>query len=160
MATKKKLTKKSTKSKKSAGRNVKSSKKRAKKVKAAKKLANKSERRSSARKKAVAKTKTKSRRKEGTSTKRAQRKPPARARSAFSRRPPEPSSGDQSGDLQGLSRVESADSQSVDELMDEGNAFEAGVVGGVEDADEHDGREVHTREVPEDDVPGEYLDDE
>jgi hypothetical protein len=59
-----------------------------------------------------------------------------------------------------LSNTESADSESVDELVEEGNAFEAGVVGGVEDADEHDEREVHTHEVPEDDVPEEYLDEE
>ena len=69
-------------------------------------------------------------------------------------------SAGQSGDLQGLSNVESADSESVDELIDEGNAFEAGVISGVEEADDQDGREVHTHEVPEDDVPGEYLDEE
>jgi len=69
-------------------------------------------------------------------------------------------SAGQSGDLQGLSNVESADSESVDELMEEGNAFEAGVVAGVEEAGERDEREVRTREVPEDDVPGEYLDEE
>lgn len=69
-------------------------------------------------------------------------------------------SGEQSGDLQGLSRRESADSQSVDELLQEGNAFEADAVIGVENADLADGKEVHTHEVPEDDVPGEYLDEE
>src|SRR5437016_1502054 len=68
-----------------------------------------------------------------------------------------PRSGEQSGDLQGLSDVESADSESVDELIEEGNAFEAGVVSGVEDAGRRGVREVRTREVPEDDVPGEYL---
>ena len=68
--------------------------------------------------------------------------------------------GGQSGDLQGLSNVEGADSESVDELIDEGNAFEAGVVSGVEEAGNEEGREVHTREVPEDDVPGEYLDED
>jgi hypothetical protein len=67
-------------------------------------------------------------------------------------------SGRQSGDLQGLSNVEGADSESVDELLDEGNAFEADAVRGVEDADNADEREVHTHEVPEDDVPDEYLD--
>jgi hypothetical protein len=36
--------------------------------------------------------------------------------------------------LQGLSNVEGADSESVDELLEEGNAFEADVVMGVEDA--------------------------
>ena len=59
--------------------------------------------------------------------------------------------------MQGLSNVESADSESVDELIEEGNAFEAGVVSGVEDSGEREEREVRTREVPEDDVPGEYL---
>jgi hypothetical protein len=72
---------------------------------------------------------------------------------------PEPS-GLQSGDLQGLSNVESVDSESVDELLEEGNSFEAGIVAGVEDSGERDGKEVRTREVPEDDVPGEYLDEE
>lgn len=66
----------------------------------------------------------------------------------------------QSGDLQGLSKIESVDSESVDELMEEGNAFEAGFVSGVEDSRERDGKGVRTREVPEDDVPGEYLDEE
>ena len=64
----------------------------------------------------------------------------------------------QSGDLQGLSRVEQADSESVDELVEEGNVFEAGAVAGVEEADDEDTREVHTHEVSEDDVPDEYLD--
>jgi hypothetical protein len=69
-------------------------------------------------------------------------------------------SGEQSGDLQGLSDVESADSESVDELVEEGNAFEAGVVAGVEEAGDRGEREVRTHEVPEDDVPSEYLDEE
>jgi len=69
-------------------------------------------------------------------------------------------SGGQSGDLQGLSNVESADSESVEELIEEGNAFEADVVTGVEDAGNADGREVRTHEVPEDDIPDEYLDKE
>jgi hypothetical protein len=69
-------------------------------------------------------------------------------------------SGEQSGDLQGLSRTEAADSESVDELIEEGNAFEADVVAGVERADNTDEQEVRTHEVPEDDVPGEYLDKE
>jgi len=64
----------------------------------------------------------------------------------------------QSGDLQGLSNVEGADSESVDELLGEGNAFEADVVKGVEDAGDADEGEVRTHEVPQDDVPGEYSD--
>jgi hypothetical protein len=66
--------------------------------------------------------------------------------------------GGQSGDLQGLSNVEGANSESVDELLEEGNTFEADAVKGVEDADDADGGEVRTHEVPQDDVPGEYRD--
>ena len=69
-------------------------------------------------------------------------------------------SGGQSGDLQGLSNIEGADSESVDELIEEGNAFEADAVAGVEHAGETDQKEVRTHEVPQDDVPGEYLDKE
>jgi hypothetical protein len=65
-------------------------------------------------------------------------------------------SAGQSGDLQGLSNIENADSESVDELIEEGNAFEADAVMGVESAE--DEQEVRTHEVPEDDVPEEYLD--
>lgn len=66
-------------------------------------------------------------------------------------------SGGQSGDLQGLSNVGRADSESVDELLEEGNAFEAEIVKGVEDVADADESEVRTHEVPEDDVPEEYL---
>jgi hypothetical protein len=66
-------------------------------------------------------------------------------------------SGGQSGDLQGLSNRAGADSESVDELLEEGNAFEAEIVKGVEDVPDADEGEVRTHEVPEDDVPGEYL---
>src|SRR6202162_2844490 len=69
-------------------------------------------------------------------------------------------SGGQSGDLQGLSNIEGADSESVAELIEEGNAFEADAVAGVEHAGETDQKEVRTHEVPQDDVPGEYLDKE
>ena len=75
---------------------------------------------------------------------------------AFPPRRQGPRSGEQSGDLQGLSRLEAADSESVEELIEEGNAFEADVVAGVESAG--DEKEVRTHEVPEDDVPSEYLD--
>ena len=67
-------------------------------------------------------------------------------------------SGRQSGDLQGISTRRRADSESVDELLEEGNTFEAGAVAGVEEADDEETREVHTHEVLEDDVPEEYLD--
>ena len=95
-----------------------------------------------------------------------------RVRSRKTRKPTQPESavfeqgavrsrsGALSGDLQGLRDIEGADSESVDELIEEGNAFEADVVAGVEHADEDQEREVHTHEVPEDDVPEEYLDKE
>jgi hypothetical protein len=66
-------------------------------------------------------------------------------------------SGGQSGDLQGLSGIAGAGSESVEELLEEGNAFEAELVKGVEDAGDADEGEVKTHEVPEDDVPEEYL---
>jgi len=67
-------------------------------------------------------------------------------------------SGGQSGNLEGLSNSAGADSESVNELLEEGNAFEAEVVEGVESVPDADQGEVRTREVPEDDVPDEYLD--
>jgi hypothetical protein len=67
-------------------------------------------------------------------------------------------SGGQSGDTQGLSRRENVDSESVEELMEEGQYLEAEAVSGVENAPDADVSEVHTREVPEDDVPKEYTD--
>jgi hypothetical protein len=67
-------------------------------------------------------------------------------------------SGGQSGDLQGLSNIAGADSERVNELLGEGNAFEAEVVKGVQDAGNADRSEVTTHEVPQDDVPGEYDD--
>jgi hypothetical protein len=65
----------------------------------------------------------------------------------------------QSGDAQGLQDVAEAGSESVKELLEEGQSFEAEAIGGVEDAPEADVAEVHTRQVPQDDVPGEYLED-
>jgi len=75
----------------------------------------------------------------------------------FSSEGSRPGSAGQSGDLQGLSGIAGADSESVDELVEEGNAFEADVVTGVEEAGDEDEQEVRTHEVPEDDVPDEYL---
>jgi len=67
-----------------------------------------------------------------------------------------PASGGQSGDIQGLLRDEVVDSESVEELEEEGQSFEAEVVSGVENAPDADQGEVRTHEVPEDDVPDEY----
>ena len=66
----------------------------------------------------------------------------------------------QSGDDQQISDREDSNSESVEELLEEGNAFEAEAVDGVENADDADVSEVITREVPEDDVPAEYLNDD
>jgi hypothetical protein len=66
----------------------------------------------------------------------------------------------QSGDLQGLSDVEEADSESVDELLEEGQSFEAEAVSGVENAPDADRGPVRTHEVPEDDVPEEYREND
>ncbi len=57
-----------------------------------------------------------------------------------------PGAGGQSGDVQGLSRIEDVDSESVEELAEEGQAFEAEVVSGVEDSLEREESEVRTRE--------------
>ena len=65
----------------------------------------------------------------------------------------------QSGDIEGFRDEPYADSESAEELLEEGNAFEAGIVAGVEDAPDPDQGEVRTRQVPEDDVPEEYLND-
>lgn len=66
-------------------------------------------------------------------------------------------SAGQSGDTQGLSNVAQAGSESVRELVEEGQNFEAEAIGGVEDAPDADVAEVHTRQFAEDDVPSEYL---
>jgi hypothetical protein len=65
---------------------------------------------------------------------------------------------EQAGDLQGLSDVAGSDSQSVRELAAEGQFYEAAVVSGIEDAPPADVAEVTTTEIPEDDVPPEYVD--
>ena len=68
------------------------------------------------------------------------------------------SSGGGGGDYSGLSPVEGADSESPRELLEEGQTFEAGIVQGVQNAPNADQGEIRTREVPEDDVPLEYDD--
>jgi hypothetical protein len=68
-----------------------------------------------------------------------------------------PNSAGQSGDTQGLPDIAEAGSESVQELVQEGQYFEAEVLLGVETSVEPDVAEVQTREVPEDNVPAEYL---
>ena len=54
--------------------------------------------------------------------------------------------------------VEGANSENPEELLKEGQAFEAGIVSGVENAPDPDQGEVRTHEVPQEDVPEEYDD--
>ncbi len=161
MAAQKKTKKKQTRSKRTAGKKVMATRKLAKRGILKKKSAKKKP----AQKKAPAKTKPVGKKTMGAKTvsalkKRVREKSHSVDTMAFSPEGPVARSGRQSGDLQGLSSVESADSESVGELLEEGNAFEADVVTGVEDAGNADEKEVRTHEVPEDDVPGEYLDKE
>ena len=61
------------------------------------------------------------------------------------------------GILRALSDMAEADSESVTELLNEGQSFEAGIVDGIENPLDPDVVEVATREFPEDDVPPDYL---
>jgi|SRR5579863_2397313 len=164
MAAKKKTKKKATNLKKHAGKKAKPTKKRTQKRgtlgRAAKKTAapSKAAKKNSAKKTASGKTTAASADARNVASNTETRTRNRGRRAGFSRDVAEPDSGGQSGDLQGLSNIERADSESVDELIEEGNAFEAGVVSGVEEAGESGEREVHTHQVPEDDVPEEYLD--
>lgn len=69
-------------------------------------------------------------------------------------------SGGQAGDTQGVSSAVDVDSESVEELLEEGQSFEAEAVNGVERAPDPDQGEVRTHEVPENDVPEEYRENE
>lgn len=135
MATKKKAVKKTKK--KAASRKPK---KQAKKVKSAPKAALKK----------VSKKKA------------AKKRPRGKADSAelagFQRKGLGSFTGGQSGDIQGISSRDGIDSESVTELLEEGQTFEAEAVSGVENAADPDVSEVVTREVPEGDVPEEYQD--
>jgi hypothetical protein len=164
MAAKKKTKKKQTKSKRTASNKMTPMKKTAKKKLAMKRKSPKKElAKKAAQKKATVKTKAVGKKTIGVKTATAPKKQvPPKSQSvetvAFAPEGSAARSG-QSGDLQGLSNVQGADSESVDELLEEGNAFEADVVTGVEDAGGADEREVRTHEVSEDDVPEEYLDE-
>ena len=61
--------------------------------------------------------------------------------------------GDMSGDLQGLSTLELDDSESVSELIEEGQDLEAELIEGVEDAPEADQGDVRVHKAPQKDVP-------
>jgi hypothetical protein len=152
--------KQSTSAKRTASGKVRPTKKHVSKGRTPEKLANKAAAPNKPIQKRKGLKKTISGKAASVDNKQTRKKNQGRSSLAFSRETSGPRSGGQSGDLQGLSDLESVDSESVDELIEEGNAFEAGVVLGVEDAGKHAEREVRTHEVPEDDVPGEYLDRE
>ena len=57
-----------------------------------------------------------------------------------------PDSGGQSGDTQGLSRAADEIEESVEELADAGQDYEAEIVQGMQDAADHPERPVYTRE--------------
>ena len=65
--------------------------------------------------------------------------------------------GGQACEVQGLSGVEEADSETFRALVEEGQAFEGAVIDAVENAADPDVAEITTGEVPEDGVPSEYL---
>ena len=69
-----------------------------------------------------------------------------------------PDSAGQSGDTQGLSDVAEAGPESVLELVEDGQSFEAEAIEGIENAPEADETGIRTKQVPEDDVPLEYDD--
>ena len=64
----------------------------------------------------------------------------------------------QAGDLQGLPGREDVENESVRELVEEGQPFEASVVDGVENTAFAEEGEVRVHRRPEDDVPAEYTD--
>lgn len=111
-----------------------------------------------AKKKAVAKTKPTVKKK--SAAKRTTKQEVINPITASGRRGLGAASGGQSGDTQGLSRRSYDDSESVEELMEEGQYMEAEAVAGVENAPDADQGEVRTRQFPEDDVPEEYKDDD
>lgn len=154
MAAKKKIAKKKPSGKSSTRRPAKN------KVVARKPASKKASKKSTAQKKVTPKKKAAGKKKTATKTATSRRtgeKSFSVSRTA-ARRGLGLDSGGQAGDLQGLPQRTGPDSESVEELLEEGNTLEAGVVAGVEEADDADEREVHTHEVPEDDVPEEYLD--
>jgi hypothetical protein len=125
----------------------------------------KSKKKLAAVKKASAKAKPAVKKKRATKKKSAAKKTTRRAEiinpiTPSGRRGLGPESGGQSGDTQGLSRRSYDDSESVEELMEEGQYMEAEAVSGVENARDADQGEVRTTQFPEDDVPEEYQNED
>ena len=154
--------KKTSRKKKSVGKKKPTLKKSSarKKIPAKKKSAKKAARKTVAKQKPAAKKKSAVKKKPAA-------KKTTRGRAAIinpitpsGRRGLGAASGGQSGDTQGLSRRSYDDSESVEELLEEGQYAEAEAVSGVENAPDADKGEVRTRQFPEDDVPEEYQNEE
>ena len=70
-----------------------------------------------------------------------------------------PDSAGQSGDTQGLSDKTESSSESIEELIEEGQFTEAGILEGIEDSNEGDPTPLRPKQFPEDDIPLEYQDE-
>lgn len=71
-----------------------------------------------------------------------------------------PDAAGQSGDIQGLPDTPEAEDESVEELAEEGNAYEAAIVAGVENSPRPDESEMKTHdERPTNEIPPKYLRD-
>jgi hypothetical protein len=158
MARKKSARKKKTVSrkkqtlKKSAARNAASARKKSARKTAPKKVA--------AKKKSATKSKSSPKKKSAARRTARRRAEVINPITPIGRRGLGAASGGQSGDTQGLSRKEYDDSESVEELLEEGQYAEAEAVSGVENARDADQGEVRTRQFPEDDVPEEYQNED
>lgn len=140
------------------GKKAVSKKKPAPKKKVAARKKSAARKKPAARKKLVAKKKPAAKKKSAARKSRPRREEIINPITPIGRRGLGAASGGQSGDTQGLSRRDYDDSQSVEELLEEGQYMEAEAVSGVENAPDADQGEVRTRQVPEDDVPEEYKD--
>ena len=149
---KKTVSRRKTTLKKSAARRASSARKKTAKRAASKKFA--------AKKKPAAKKKSTAKKKPAVKKATRRRAEVINPVTPSGRRGLGPESGGQSGDTQGLSRRSYDDSESVEELMEEGQYMEAEAVSGVENAPDADQGEVRTRQFPEDDVPEEYQNED
>jgi len=149
---KKSASKKKSTLKKSAAKRAASPKKKTTRKAASKKLA--------AKKKSLPKKKSSAKKKPATKKATRRRADVINPVTPSGRRGLGAASGGQSGDTQGLSRRSYDDSESVEELMEEGQYMEAEAVSGVENAPDADQGEVRTRQFPEDDVPEEYQNED
>lgn len=66
-----------------------------------------------------------------------------------------PRSAGQSGDIQGLSGVQLSNSESVEELVEEGQDYEAEVVSGVENVPDADAGEILAQKILSEEEGGE-----